>query len=128
MEGPTPAAESSHPSAEEQKIAQFREEITDYQQQEERGERRTAHLVETANYPALDISKLTVREMRIWEKVKRRSIAREDIDQYTAELIDENGQRREGVDPTLTTTFLPFIRNEASDIIVRRELKERREN
>lgn len=102
------------PSPEELLMA-FRAEIRQISQ-DEYGDKRHSH---NLNEIYFDPDQLTMEDMILWDKIKDKSIAREDLSAHKAKLdaLPESPTR---------DLFLRFLDNKAAPIFGRREMEEDR--
>ena len=106
---------------EEEIVSEAFQKLRDFQN-EMRREKEWEAAHGRANLLNVDASELNDADRAIWEKAKSGSIDTPDLTAHAAALIDEKGIVREGV-PQGRLNFLAFIRNKATIIFGRRELK-----
>lgn len=104
-----------------EKLETFRGEISALRDAE-KATGKTAHFT---HLPEFNHEDLTIDDMEIWEKVKDRTITREDLRKYdeTLDLV-ENGIKK-GLKPGVSVSrnvFRAFINNKAVPILIEREM------
>lgn len=88
--------------------------------EEEKRERKMAHFQSSRFKPQA----LIWEDKLIWDKIKNKSVTREDINIYREAIVDPTTRRIRANIPQSRYTFLAFIENKAAPIIGWREMEE----
>jgi len=72
----------------EKGLAGFQEEMAQFQEDERMGVRKSGHFLHT---PGFNPKELTEEDMAIWQKIKDKSIGKEDVDVYRKNLVSVFG-------------------------------------
>jgi len=108
-----PAGESEEERG-EMTMEEFKKEIREIKEREEKGELTSVHLIPTKDFPGLDISRLTEEDKRVWERFKQRKLTLEEYNKYRRGI--PRGDNR--------TMFAAFLGNKFGAQINKEQIEE----
>ena len=93
---------------EELSMEEFRQEIREIREKEEKGEIKSSNLIKTDKYPAVDENMLKEEDREIWIKLKNKELTIEDYRNYRTSISSDD-MNRQG--------FAAFIGNKLQSLL-----------